>query len=366
MKDCFGQEIVNDKRQKEVDIVKGIAIFFMVWCHTLDTLGGDTSAIPNLIIDDVFAGPLAAPVFMMAMGIGMRYTKKSDATSMARRGVGLLVSGYLLNIARYIIPRLLTYAITGDGAYISNLADCFFEVDILQFAGLSFLLMALLKKLRLGQWKIMALSALMLIAAPLLKDVSTGIYAVDCIFGLFWKSNDFSYFTLLHWFVFPAAGYVFGDYLKRCKDKGWFYKNFIIAFMPAGAVCELIATFLNIGLLSDYTSYFYFTVIDGFFMVALVVSWMGAWYFISEKLSAQKPMAAFEKLMNLFSKYINNIYCVHWTLIGFVGIIQAITWKTNTLAFMPGSVIAFIIFLASYYLSKLYVSLICTIKSAVP
>lgn len=34
-KDCFSEEEVNRKRQPELDIVKGLAIIFMVFCHPL-------------------------------------------------------------------------------------------------------------------------------------------------------------------------------------------------------------------------------------------------------------------------------------------------------------------------------------------
>ena len=38
MKNCFVKEQVNLGRQKELDIAKGIAIIFMVFCHGFEIL----------------------------------------------------------------------------------------------------------------------------------------------------------------------------------------------------------------------------------------------------------------------------------------------------------------------------------------
>ncbi len=38
-KKCFTDNEVNTSRQDELDIVKGLAIIFMVWCHVYRELG---------------------------------------------------------------------------------------------------------------------------------------------------------------------------------------------------------------------------------------------------------------------------------------------------------------------------------------
>ena len=63
-------EETNTGRQKETDMAKGFAIIFMIWVHVLleCTAGHDLGVWP-MLVDDIFGGPFAAPVFMVLMGL---------------------------------------------------------------------------------------------------------------------------------------------------------------------------------------------------------------------------------------------------------------------------------------------------------
>jgi hypothetical protein len=88
---------------------------------------------------------------MVVMGMGMLYTGHFSSRDFARRGIKLGLLGILLNICRCTVPYLIGYAITGDyGKYMTDIVFETFENDILMFAGLSFLLMALLRHLKLS------------------------------------------------------------------------------------------------------------------------------------------------------------------------------------------------------------------------
>ena len=68
----FSKDEVNTGRQIELDIAKGFAILFMIWVHTAETFSAGTG-LGYEIVDNFLGGPFAAPVFMVCMGIGMRY-----------------------------------------------------------------------------------------------------------------------------------------------------------------------------------------------------------------------------------------------------------------------------------------------------
>ena len=53
LKKCFSNDEINTGRQDELDIVKGLAIIFMVWCHTFDSLGGHMNTPIGFFVDCV-------------------------------------------------------------------------------------------------------------------------------------------------------------------------------------------------------------------------------------------------------------------------------------------------------------------------
>lgn len=87
---------------------------------------------------------------------------------MAKRGLSLLLMGYGLNICRYAVPQEVTSLITKETIYLVGLTASFFEVDILHFAGLAFLLLAEFKKLNATAGVPVAVGTLMLVAGTFL------------------------------------------------------------------------------------------------------------------------------------------------------------------------------------------------------
>lgn len=232
MKKLFSSQEVNTGRQLEIDIMKAITVaFFMILCHVYehDVDGFDSTF--TWISDEVL-GDLAAPVFMFAMGFGMTYSRSSSLQKQYWRGVKLLTFGQALNIFRYAIPYQLYWSITGDELYLRSQA-LNFSSDIMQFAGLAFLLVALTKQLKLSSFQTLLLAVVMNLIGSSLAGVQTGCYAFDQLLGMFWGTETESYFPLFNWFLFVAAGRLFGKWYRRLTDKDRFYA--ITA--PISALC---------------------------------------------------------------------------------------------------------------------------------
>ena len=108
---------VNTGRQLELDVAKVFAIFYMVIVHVYEEMSAvNYWAMPDSlfrIVIEFIGGPLAAPVFMFAMGVGMVYTKHRNPRAFAIRGLKLLAAAYILNIIRMTIPFLLA-RLAGD------------------------------------------------------------------------------------------------------------------------------------------------------------------------------------------------------------------------------------------------------------
>ena len=112
-------------------------------------------------------GPLAAPMFMFSMGVGMMYSSHTAPKELFRRGINLFITAYLLNFFRsgfvYILYSIFKKSFSASMFLYLNLNG-----DILQFAGLSFMLVALLKKLKMNVLHMTGIAFIMQIAGAYL------------------------------------------------------------------------------------------------------------------------------------------------------------------------------------------------------
>ncbi len=153
MNHLFSQDPINEGRQKELDLARGLAVFFMVAIHVLQifaTVPVEHSTVGELI--SFLGGPPGAPVFMFLMGVGIVYSRRSTPNHLWKRGVILLGLGYLLNLLRDTLPNGLAYVFQMQDSFSSGWSREIVSVDILPFAGLAFLFFAFVKKIHGRPW----------------------------------------------------------------------------------------------------------------------------------------------------------------------------------------------------------------------
>lgn len=345
----FDREKRNTGRQDEIDLIKGFAIVFMVWDHVCRELGADISSYMGMFIDMILGGPFAAPMFMFCMGIGICYSHNSSPELMADRGIRLLLMGYGLNVIRYTIPHLISSVLTGNSDYMGSWLPQLLEVDILQFAGLAFLGIALARKAKLSNWTLFGIAILLPILGSLLKNHGTGMMVPDLLLGLFWKTQEHAYFTFFHWFAFPVVGMILGEYLLHCRDKGALYQKLTIVLLPVGVVAAILSYFMGVGFTSGFTEFYYMTPLNVFVMVCLAVIWV----YVNDCWHRRLPKVKIVIFQSM-SKNINRIYCIHWGIIGILSIVRALTWKERTVNLFVMSVMAFIVLIVSAVMAEHY------------
>ncbi len=222
MNNLFSKERINTGRQLELDLVKAVAIVMMIWIHTYEELSNgfepSLSAINAYLIGSIGV----ATTFMFCMGIGLSYTRHNSAVEFLRRGARLLTYGFALFLFRDILPTLLSSWIYKWHEYLAYLI-LGFSGDIFQFAGLAFLFVGCLKRLKIGYVGMLIISIALSIIGTLLEGISTGCYPVDQILGFFWGTESESYFPFFNWFIFVAAGQWFGDKYQFLQDKKRFH-----------------------------------------------------------------------------------------------------------------------------------------------
>ncbi len=316
----FDKNEVNTGRQPELDICKGIVAFLLATIHVYVECSTSEQLFHGLpyFFDSIVGGPWAAPMFIFAMGIGLAYTRKSSPGELAKRGAGLILVGFGLNVCRYLLPSLVGYAITGDRQmYLDRLPYLFFGNDLLQFAALGMLFMALLKRFDLSPLKIWFVALAVNLVATCFRGVFFSNMALNIFLGHFIGVDDgteivMADFPLFIWFLFYASGYLAGQYLRRLKDKKKFY-------LMASPVCLVLVTVIYIiqyemgfGMMGGEGNnvFYHMTTIEVFLCIATMIGMLGVYYFILPYLP--KPVMG---LMEFLSRNVTGIYCIQWTLV---------------------------------------------------
>ena len=309
----FSDEKTNTGRQLELDLLKALCVVGMIFCHVLLDLG--ENAMPAFI-DNYGMEFFGAATFMICMGIGMGYMHNQSPKAYVLRGFGLLTIGQLLNIVRNSIPSLIAWWATGRQVFIAN-ALLVLQSDIMSFAGLAFMLMALFKKLKLNDVKILIISVVMSFMAlcawhyvPNPKN-----YLVSQFVGYFIISDAEAYFPLFCYFIFVAFGYFVGNYYPRIKDKDALANRVMLVCFPLAAVYYALRFTLPMSWLPDMVEqadlqYNMKPTPDAIATCLFTLGFIALLYKILKATGYRLP-----GFVSHFSKYINNYYCIHYIFV---------------------------------------------------
>ena len=314
MTKLFNDENINTGRQIELDWARGFAVFFMILVHVkLELPGFPFSSIYSKIIE--FAGsPLAAPTFMILLGAGIVYSKNNEPKKLAKHGLILLLLHYALNFAAFGLPSLIMLAQSGDSASREDFFNYTFGVDILAFAGITFLFFALKEKLRMQTIHVvfaaLALSCLNYLLTWVMNNFWHGP-----VLGLLVRANDYSYFPFLSWIGYPVMGYVFGRHLIKCTDKKRFY-TYLFAFSALITATITLGSFkydFNIWEMHfGPDEYYYQNLIQYILVGGICFTWISTLY----ALSGIKALGFAGKQLSRWSRNVTAMYVAQWMIIG--------------------------------------------------
>ena len=314
------------KRQVEFDYAKTIAIFFMVIIHVIEEISAvDMDVLPSGFWENFIqfgAGPLAAPVFVFAMGVGMVLSRHQEPIQLFKRGVKLWIVAMALNICRDVIPDLIACLISGTAPVWDTLRYDLFNIDILHFSALAFMLTALFRKLKVP---VLALVPIGIIMQAVGNELSlafrpTGIGEILLSY-IFNTGGDLSCFPLLLWYATLTIGMLAGTLLQKYKDnldriyKIGFYGGsaLLIGYVAACHYYELDIRFLH----ALYENAFYKQTFFHFLYNTLIVMIeLSLFYFISKRV--KKDIA----FVDFCGKNLTTIYVVQWLIIGWISSIR--------------------------------------------
>ena len=350
-------ERINRGRQIEFDTARIVTLFLMGIIHTtvkITDFSGDATLSSNFyeLFIAFIGGPLGAPIFLFAMGVGMVYTKVKDPKVFAVRGTKLIFQGFLLNFVKDTIPTLIANAADLDG-YPDSVLKTLFRTDILQFSGFSFLVIALFNALNLHCiYQLLATLLLQGIGTVLIGQFDDLPETAKLILGLIFYTSDSSAFPLTLYLIYPVAGICFAELLQFVHDKTRFY---VIIFLCSLAIFAAV-TFDCIYI--DYDLRYFFVNYNNYYKKMHLLSsiWILScdlillpFYYLVSCYLPQFFLIHIKKLSALTT----SIYVIHWLILSSVRLIKYATdWEdiSKYLAFPIGiCLIAVAMFLATCY-----------------
>ena len=318
----FSKEPLNTGRQLELDIGKALPILFLPFIHCTIECCTEEQMLTGIpyAFDMIIGGPMAAPMFMFCMGATIHFSKGNKAKRLLKRGLQMLLFGFLLNICRFLIPYLIGYAITGDvEQYLTPLPYDFFGNDVLQFAGLAMLAMALMLHFKLPKRAMFGIALSFSVFSSFVRGVDFHNDVLNIILGWFIGTENeagliISDFPFLNWLIVPVCGYIFGWYLQRVKDKKRFYLSFSPVLLTAAIVYFVIGETYDIGMFAPgENAYYHMLTYDVAASLALTLGSLGLYAAVAHVLPPKV-----RGFFTYVSRNITAFYCIHWVFVSMI------------------------------------------------
>src|SRR6185312_3347442 len=203
-----------NNRTQIADLLKGIAVLLMIQVHIIELFA--TQQISDSYVGKFLlflGGPFVAPVFAIFIGYFLANSKK-NTKQLIGRGVGIFFLGIILNL---VLNFNLILSVS-KGEFAIDLLPYVFGVDILPFAGLAIILLAIFKNLFKKNMYVVFVVAILVafFGQYFLRFVPENIF-LKYISSFFYGSNRWSYFPLFPWLAYPLIGIGFYN-LKQKFD----------------------------------------------------------------------------------------------------------------------------------------------------
>lgn len=262
--------------------------------------------------------------------------------------------GYVLNLFKLVIPYyagglpqqfLIDNQLPVDAMLPLNLLMI---GDILQFAAIAYLICSLINKIR-NSWIIaVIIIAFVLIASPIVWELSANGFVSIKVLLLFNGSPPYVFFPVFPWLVYPLLGLLGGVIIKRFGNK-----TAIVFFGIASTSMIGVGLFLQLYEPVEWNQTFYRlgaggTITHG----GIVLGWLAVFLYLPEIIQENR----FFSLLKWLSNNITTIYLLQWIVIMWLlpffgysrlGISQSIG------ALIVTSFISFLIpFFIQYYIRK--------------
>lgn len=357
----FSHEKINNGRQQAFDLCKTLCIILMILCHVFYVIKYSTSATLNATyIAHNLVRLLGAQFFMFSMGLGLAYSRNDTAKCCLKRGIILLLTGYMLNFLREILPWIVTGNYPMFASIMTNdkflmLLSC----DILQFAGLAFLFFALVKHFKWSNLTIFIITLFITVIGAFCTNEITVKLTTNNFYYSFigllipiknFTITDYVCFSFSNWIIYPVFGWLFGKALKRCHDLDKFYLYLfwistpllLLAWASFDAVGKNMWLILMNPIVYHQQNPIILAVYLNIIAIAISVAHMFSNYFVKFK---------FWNIIKHLSSELPTLYIVSWITIGWLGAYLKYNHKFLTKDFDD----IFFVFVGVILVSEIYI-----------
>lgn len=299
----------SPERNQTADLLKGFAVIFMIQVHITENF-----LFTNLHdqtfgkISFLLGGTPAAPVFMIVMGYFL--SLKRELFYYIERGTVLFLGGILLNIGLnfYFLTLYFQNQFIGENPF-----QYIFGVDILPFAGLSLIIIGLLKEVFREKFYFYLIAGLMIAFVseyiPALPESSNEwlLYILSFVYGC----TDWSYFPLFPWLFYPLMGFSFKLIPEKFSIK---YQLHIVVISVIGLIVLASHSFEQVIVLERYYHH-------GMLLALWNLAFIVVWFFLIDKLEKSFSKNSILIYIKWIGKNVTAIYVFQWLIIGNLAVI---------------------------------------------
>ncbi len=328
-----------NQRIDTLDFARGISVFIMIAVHTLwmyaDSQVQSASAF-GMVVHVLGKGTAS---FLVAMGISLALSRRQSSQALMIRGAALLALAFLMNWLKFIVPISVfgTMPESFIAAYgwqsplsQTQLHFMLLTGDILQLAGLSLMVIALLIKLPLTRVHILIVAGLVALMSQWLRGITLEA-PFTYVSQLFFADTYQVYFPVFPWLSAILVGYYLGRfYVENNLTAAGLFKQ----GGKLGVVLLLLGTALCIyDFKGQFANFFHLNLGGISYLVGLnlCLLWVAQRYLMPRLPVQLKAICAYA------SRHVTALYIIQWVMIcwgmGIVG--YATLSATHTLLMMP-------------------------------
>lgn len=324
-------------RNRTADLLKGLAVIFMIQVHLVELF-----ATPDIYVSWIgkislfIGGPPAAPVFMVVMGYYFASSKRSLKSGIIR-GLKLILLGFLLNVGlnMHLFIKIV------NGSIVTSPWPYLFGVDILFLAGLSLIILSIVKhyfKLRLWPYLIF-LAMVFIIQFFDSSSEQTGSFNYFRAYlignGIWW-----SYFPLIPWLVYPVLGFIFYILMHRFAH---IYQKVRLHLLIISGIISFVFIGYGFDIATELHEYYHHGILFFLYTCCFLI-----FFSIITEILSNTSETWFSKWIEWLGINVTAVYVIQWLLIGNIatalyktqGCLEIAAWFT--LVLLSTSIVVFL------------------------
>ena len=299
-----------------IGYARGLTVLMMPAVHAVLFYGSPSVYDTWLVyLLRFFAEGPGAQLFMFIMGFFISLKSPGTRKLNYQRGCQLFLAGYGLSLVRLYLPAKLGWLppelIARYTVVVTK--DIFLPLlitgDILQFAGISYVLVSLVQRTIQGFLIPVLLYGIVAFITPFCRGIHASQPEADYLLGLFFAEDNRAFFPVFPWLCYPLAGYIAGNVFRQLTEPAFYSLLLKIGFLllSTGMLIERFGP--PFWELDFYRS--------GPGMTLTYTGFQMLWICFLRICANYLPTVSLWKRLLLFcNRRITAIYLIHWVIIG--------------------------------------------------